>query len=60
MFYGIIKEDFSTQLGLEKKRSKIKERNDGKKKDANGPAPDRIPLPAALVILLFSLKRYLY
>ncbi|VDK68144.1 unnamed protein product [Litomosoides sigmodontis] len=47
MFYGIIKEDFSTQLGLEKKRSKIKERNDGKKKDANGPAPDRIPLPAA-------------
>lgn len=46
MFYGAIKEDFSTQLGLEKKRFKGKERSDTKKKDANGPAPDRIPLPA--------------
>ncbi|VDM95162.1 unnamed protein product [Thelazia callipaeda] len=46
MFYGTIKEDFSTQLGFEKKRSKMKERSD-KKKDTNGPTPDRIPLPAA-------------
>ncbi|KAK6106240.1 WD domain G-beta repeat family protein [Brugia pahangi] len=53
MFYGTIKEDFSTQLGLEKKRPKIKERNDNKKKDANGPSPDRIPLPTA------SEKRYM-
>uniref|UniRef100_A0A915PII9 LisH domain-containing protein n=1 Tax=Setaria digitata TaxID=48799 RepID=A0A915PII9_9BILA len=53
MFYGTIKEDFSTQLGLEKKRPKIKERSDNKKKDANGPSPDRIPLPAA------SEKRYI-
>uniref|UniRef100_A0A8R1TJ89 TFIID subunit TAF5 NTD2 domain-containing protein n=1 Tax=Onchocerca volvulus TaxID=6282 RepID=A0A8R1TJ89_ONCVO len=48
MFYGTIKEDFSTQLGLEKKRPKIKERSDNKKKDANGPSSDRIPLPAAI------------
>ncbi|MCP9258042.1 BMA-TAF-5, isoform a [Dirofilaria immitis] len=32
MFYGTIKEDFSTQLGLEKKRPKIKERSDSKKR----------------------------
>lgn len=60
MFYGTIKEDFSTQLGFEKKRPKIKERNDSKKKDANGPSPDRIPLPAALVIVLFCLTEIFF
>ncbi|KHN77937.1 Transcription initiation factor TFIID subunit 5 [Toxocara canis] len=46
MFYGTVKEDFSSQLGVDKKRPKGKDRSDSKKKDANGPAPDRIPLPA--------------
>ena len=46
MFYGLIKEDLSSQFGADKKRPKGKERSDSKKKDANGPAPDRIPLPA--------------
>ncbi|MFH4973351.1 hypothetical protein AB6A40_000060 [Gnathostoma spinigerum] len=45
MFYGTMKEDLSTQLGIDKKRLKGKDKSDGKKKDANGPAPDRIPLP---------------
>uniref|UniRef100_F1KW86 Transcription initiation factor TFIID subunit 5 n=2 Tax=Ascaris suum TaxID=6253 RepID=F1KW86_ASCSU len=48
MFYGTVKEDLSSQLGVEKKRLKGKDRNDSKKKDANGPAPDRIPLPALI------------
>ncbi|VDK44961.1 unnamed protein product [Anisakis simplex] len=45
MYYGTVKEDFSSQLGVDKKRLKGKDRADSKKKDANGPAPDRIPLP---------------
>lgn len=47
MFYGAIKEDITSQLGLERKRLKGKDRSDLKKKDANGPLADRIPLPNA-------------
>uniref|UniRef100_A0A0N5AUZ1 LisH domain-containing protein n=1 Tax=Syphacia muris TaxID=451379 RepID=A0A0N5AUZ1_9BILA len=46
VYYGLVREDLSAQFGTDKKRLKGKDRSDSKKKDANGPAPDRIPLPS--------------
>lgn len=51
VYYGTIKEDFSSQLpsflqeDSKKKRAKSKDAKEGKKKDPNAPAFDRIPLP---------------
>lgn len=60
MYYGTVKDDLSSPLGVEKKKSKGKDRSDSKKKDANGPVPDRIPLPAPLIFHIFYTFLYIF
>uniref|UniRef100_A0AC35UFD1 WD_REPEATS_REGION domain-containing protein n=1 Tax=Rhabditophanes sp. KR3021 TaxID=114890 RepID=A0AC35UFD1_9BILA len=46
VLYGTLKEDISSSFVSEKKRQKLKDGKESKKKDAITPALDRIPLPA--------------
>uniref|UniRef100_A0AAF5HZS5 Threonine ammonia-lyase n=1 Tax=Strongyloides stercoralis TaxID=6248 RepID=A0AAF5HZS5_STRER len=46
VLYGTLKEDITDSFASDKKRQKIKEGKDNKKKDNITPAIDRIPLPA--------------
>uniref|UniRef100_A0A915E4Y9 Agouti signaling protein n=1 Tax=Ditylenchus dipsaci TaxID=166011 RepID=A0A915E4Y9_9BILA len=44
MLYGIIRDEL-VSIG-DKKKQKLKDAKDNKKKDLSAPAPDRIPLPS--------------
>lgn len=46
MFYGVCRDDYLTSYAADKKRLKLEKSKDGKKKETNAPAPDRIPMPA--------------
>jgi len=45
MYYGVSREDF-TPFSADKKRMKLKDFKEGRRREANAPQPDRIPLPS--------------
>ena len=45
MYYGVSREDF-TAISADKKRMKSKEFKEGRRREANAPPLDRIPLPS--------------
>lgn len=45
MFYGVCRDDYLTSYAADKKRMKLEKSKDGKKKETNAPAAERIPMP---------------